>query len=246
MGQWDGGISIDDLVMECQDHLLQRRLDRMRVIGWTLLATGTFSVSLPYGANSPVAHTATYTTQTHSASDWNTPSTSTPLLDFRNVQLLGRGKGVSFGAGATAYMNRTTFNLLMANTNAADLAGSYTAQMASAVRSEGNINIILQSQGLPRIVIYDEGYLADPSGTFTLFIPNDKVIIVGQRPVGQRLGEFQVVRNASNANLAPGFYQKVVDSENTGNPVPRKIEVHDGGNYGPAIFFPSAIVIMSV
>src|SRR5947199_4711541 len=41
--QWGGfsaGINITDLVREAQDKLVQRRLERLERIGWTLLATG--------------------------------------------------------------------------------------------------------------------------------------------------------------------------------------------------------------
>jgi hypothetical protein len=231
-------VDVTDLQMECQDLLLSRRYDRMRQIGWLLLTAGTFSISLPNGG---VGHTATYTTQTHSASDWSVPSTSTPLLDFRNAQLLSRGKGVSFGAGAMAIMNRATFNLMIANTNAADLYGKRTSGLAN-VLSLDEANKVLAGEDLPQIVIYDEGY-EDEAGTFQLFIPVDKVVIVGKRASNEPVAEFQVTRNANNPNSEPGFYQKTVDDEDK---VPRRIEIHDGGNYGPAMMFPSAVVVMSV
>mgnify|MGYP003408513582 FL=1 len=43
-GAYSGNIDISDLVMEIQDQLLGRRLDRIEYIIWTLLSTGTFSV----------------------------------------------------------------------------------------------------------------------------------------------------------------------------------------------------------
>src|SRR5262245_52350418 len=41
-GTFGQPITVDDLVMREQDRLLGRRLDRIEVIGWTLLVTGTF------------------------------------------------------------------------------------------------------------------------------------------------------------------------------------------------------------
>jgi hypothetical protein len=53
-----------------------------------------------------------------------------------------------------------------------------------------------------------------------------------------------MTRNANNPDLAPGPYMRVID---TGEIViPRSIEVHDGHNGGPVIYFPSAVVVMSV
>jgi hypothetical protein len=44
-GTFTGTIDVSDLVLEKQNQLLQRRYDRIELTGWTLLATGTFSVS---------------------------------------------------------------------------------------------------------------------------------------------------------------------------------------------------------
>lgn len=241
-GSLNAPVSIDDLVMDAQDQLLERRYSRMRYVIWKLLVTGTFSVSLPHGAGSPVAHTSTYTIQTYSASDWSTVATATPLADFRGVQLLGRGRSVKFEAASMAIMNRVTANRLLSNTNANDLAGKRTDGLAN-ILSIPQANALLTGEGLPMIVIYDEGYI-DDNDTFQLFIPDDKVVVVGQRPAGQRVGEIQVTRNANNPGLEPDFYQKVVDKGE--DQVPRQIDVHDGGNWGPALYFPSAIVVMSV
>ncbi len=241
LGSFSGSVNVNDLVMECQDQLLSRRIERLRFIGWTLVVTGTFSVA---GPNGSVLHSGTFTLQTSSGSDWSTAATATPLADFRAVQLLSRGKSVNFGAQAKAYMNRTTFNYLIANTNTADLFGKRTSGLAT-VLSLNDINAVLAGEDLPMIVIYDEGYL-DDAGNFQLFIPNDKVVVIGQRPAGQRLGEYQMVRNANNPGEAPGAYQAVVDTAAVSGRPPRNIEVHDGHNGGPVLFFPSAIVVMSV
>jgi hypothetical protein len=239
-GSWNQPISLDDLVMEAQDHLLGRRLDRIEYIGWTLLATGTFSVSTPYG---PVVHTDSYTTQTFTAGvTWATQATATPLANLRAVQLLGRGRSANFGSGAKAYMNRTTYNTMIANTNGSDLAGRRTNGLAT-VLSPANLDLVLMQEGLPSVVVYDEGYI-DESGTFQLYIPNNKVIVIGQRPAGQTIGEYLMTFNANNPGGAPGPYMKVINrGEET---VPITVEVHDGHNGGPALYFPGSIVVMTV
>lgn len=242
-GTFGSGVSIDDLVMREQDRLLGRRLDRIEYIGWTLLVTGTFSVSGPDGQ---VLHTDTFALQTHSGSDWSTAATSTPLADFRAIQLLSRGHSVNFGPAARAIMNRVTFNRLVANTNAADLGGKKGVGLQS-IQAVGDINRVLTDEGLPTIEIFDGGYLND-AGTFVPFIADDKVVVVGQRTDGGRIGEYRMTRNANNPNLAPGAYMEVIDrgAEGAGKTIPRTIEVHDGHNGGPVIYFPSAIVIASV
>lgn len=238
-GTFNGSISIDDLVMRLQDQLLGRRLDRIEKIGWDLLTAGTFSVAGPDGLT---YQTDTFSLQTFSAGTaWSTAATSTPLADFRAVQLLSRGHSVNFGAGAKAYMNRVTFNNLIKNTNAADLGGKRTTGLAP-VNDINGLNVVLAGEDLPSIVIFDGGY-QDDSDTFQPFIANAKVVVVGNRTDGAAIGEYQMTRNANNPNAAPGAYMKVKDEPNQ---VPRLIEVHDGHNGGPALYFPSAIVIMSV
>jgi hypothetical protein len=239
-GSFNTPISVDDLVRERQDQLLLRRLDRIEYIGWTLLTTGTFSVATLHGS---VAHTDSYTLQTASAAVvWSTVATATPLADFRAVQLLGRGKGTQFNAQATAYMNRVTANSLLSNTNQSDLAGKRQQGLAQPL-SINDINTLFTGEGLPNIVVYDEGYLND-SSVFVPFIPNNKVVIVGRRPAGQPIMEYLMTRNANNPNLAPGPYMKVIDHGQ--DEVPRTIEVHDGHNGGPAIYFPGSVVILTV
>jgi hypothetical protein len=233
-------VNISDLVMQKQDQLLSRRIDRIRYIGWTLLSTGTFSVSNANG----VIHTDTYALQTYDASTWATVATATPLADMRAVQLLGRGKGVSFGVGAVAIMNRVTFNRMISNTNSADLAGRRTAGLSLAtVLSLADTNALLAGEDLPRVVIYDDGYLND-AGAFVPFIADNKVIVVGQRQAGQIIADYAMTRNANNPNLEPGAYMKVLDHGE--DRVPRMIEIHDGHNGGPRIYHPGSVVLMDV
>jgi Phage major capsid protein E len=244
-GTFGQPVSIDDLIMQAQDHLLGRRLDRIEQITWTLLTTGTFSVSGPDGQ---VLQTDTFTLQTASAAvAWATAATATPLADFRAVQLLSRGHSVRFDQSARAYMNRVTWNNFIKNTNAADFGGKKGMGLQS-LTSLGDANTILTGEGLPNIVVFDGGYLSEPSGTFVPFIADAKVVVVGQRTDGGRIGEYRMTRNANNPGLAPGAYMEVIDrgEPGPGKIIPRTIEVHDGHNGGPVIYFPSAIVILSV
>ena len=240
-GSFATAINIDDLVMVAQDKLLQRRYDRMEYIGWTLLSTGTFAVPAPNGS---VLHTDSYSQQTYaSAVPWATVATATPLADLRAVQLLSRGHSVDFGAGAIAYFTRVTANRLLSNNNSADLYGRRT-QGLGIINSLADANRLFAGDDLPTFQINDQGYI-DDTGVFRTFIPDGKVIIVGRRPNNAPVMDYAMTRNANNANLAPGPYMMVEDNAMLNRP-PREINVHDGHNGGPRMYFPSAIVAMSV
>jgi hypothetical protein len=231
-------IDVTDLVREAQDHLLQRRLDRIESIGWTLLASGTFSVA----QGNVVMQTDSYTMQTFAASvPWATIATATPLADIRAIQLKSRGYSVNFGAQATMYMNRTTFNAMLSNTNQADLGGRRGAGLQT-INGPAQLNELLALDDLPNIVVYDDGYI-DDTGTFQLFVPNNKVIVVGARRDGDPVGEYRMTRNANNQGMAPGPYMRVVDDPDR---IPRSIEIHDGHNGGPVLYHPAAIVVATV
>jgi hypothetical protein len=237
-GSFNAPIDLSDLVMMSQDKLLGRRLDRIEKTLWDLVIAGTFSVAGPTGAT--LAYGA-YTTQTYNASTWSTHTTAVPLADLQAVQLKARGYSVNFGAAARAYMNRSTLNDLLQNTNTADVYGRRTAGLGT-FNSQPQMNALFAGDDLPQIVVYDEGYL-DDSATFQLFIPNGTVVVIGQRPAGQSVGEYRMTRNANNPGMAPGPYMRVLDDPDD---IPRSIQVHDGHNGGPVIYFPSAIVVMDV
>jgi len=237
-GSFGAPVNITDLVMQRQEQLLTIRINRLAWLGWQLVTRGTYNVLSRNGAR----HTDTYTLQTYNASAWGTPSTATPLADFRGAQLLSRGHSVSFGAGATAWMNRATANKLLTNTNAADLGGKRTSGLAN-VLSISETNQVLNGEDLPTIRIWDGGYL-DDTGTFQLDIPADVVSIVGQRVNGAPLMDFAYTRNANNADSAPGPYAFVKDRR--GETVPPIVEVHDGFNGGLRVYHPTSIILMDV
>ena len=237
-GTWNEPVSIDDLVMKAQDQLLNRRIDRLRYNVWTLLTTGVLEV---FAANSSLIYRAAYTFQTHTAAvNWATAATATPLADLRAVQLKAAGYSLDFGRGAVGYMNRVTANRLLGVTNVSDIGGKRVASGATFNTLEDYNSIFLDSD-LPQLKIYDEGYYTDGK-VFTRFIPNDIVVVVGKRPPGQTVGEYQMVRNANNPDMAPGPYTRVFDRGD--DKVLRSIEVHDGHNGGLGFFYPTAVCIL--
>ena len=233
-----GNADLTKQVLRISDQLQARFVDRVRYIGWTA-CQGTLSV---LGQDGSIMHSDTYPVQTASASvSWATSATAVPIKDFRTWSLLSAGKGCSFGAGAKAYMNRVTANKLLNNANAADLFGKRTTG-SSTISSMAEVNKILLDADLPEIVVYDEGYIAT-GGSFARFIPDDKVIIIGKRNDGSRIGAYKMTRNANNEGAKPGQYVKVVVDEKA---VPIEAVVHNGHNGGPAIEFPGSIIFASV
>lgn len=238
-GTFGEPIDVSDLVLKSQEQLLHREVVRKKFLCWQLVANGYFVVLDDKGT---VVHTDAYTQRIYTATvGWGTPATATPLADFRAVQLYSRGYSVSFGSDATAWMNRTTYNQMLANTNATDLAGRRTNGLAT-VLSPSDLNTVLMAEGLPSVRVYDGTY-KDENGVNQLYIPNSKVIVVGRREDGAAIGDYAMTRNVNNPGAAPGGYDKVIDKVDE---VPRKIEVHRGHNGGPRIYFPSAVVVMNV
>jgi hypothetical protein len=244
-GMFSGNVDVSDLVTECQNQLMTRQMNRQRWIIWQLLINGAFTVTNALGA---IVHRDTYQTNTFASSVlWTTTATATPLNDFRQVQLLNRGHSVSFAANAKAYMNQTTLNALLNNNNTADLYGRRTSGLGTFNNLQ-QVNTLLMGDGLPEIVVYDEGYLSDgtdgnTAGSFQLYIPSGIVVVLGRRSNGARIGDIAVTRHAS-LNGQPGIVSKVIDYGD--RQIPRKIEVHRAWNSGPRLFYPSSIVIMSV
>ena len=248
-GQLGLPISIDDLVTERQTKLLTRQINRQRYIGWQLLSTGDYSIALPNGA---IGVQDSYAPQTFVSSvTWDTHATAVPLGDFRGVQIKHRGHSIRLGSDATAYMNRITFNHMIANTNSADLFGRRTTGLQT-IEGVKAYNELAMKDDLPQVEIYDEGWLGDglggsTAGAFSSFIPPGVVVVCGQRTNKATIGQFQLTYNAVRADRGSAPYVYVWDSavQGGGRP-PRLIEVHRGFNGGYSVLYPTSVVVMTV
>lgn len=248
-------IPVGDLVMKATNQIIGRRYDRMEYNVWQLLGTGTLTIPLP-GPNGVSAYTDTYPIQTQTAAiPFATTATATPILEFQKIQQKQLGHSVDFGAGATAYMNQVTANRILNNGNSADFGGRRD-QYGATLNALPQFNSYFAAQNLPKIVVVDDGYQPfpvsgveiNPSLQFQKFIPDGTIIVVGKRPGGANVGEWQQTINAMNPGNAPGPYGFVKDYANginTGKEVAPKIEIHGGVNGGPAILYPSAIVVLT-
>lgn len=251
-------IDVSDLVIEADNQLINRELDRIESTIWTLLTTGTFSIKLDGPNGTQVGFTDTFSIQTYTASvPWATGATATPIVNFQAVQQLGMAAGysVDLGAGATAYMNSVTSNRMLNNANASDLSGR-RVNGGNTSNSVSDFNRYLLAQNLPQIQVYDAGYqktgtfaTAPTAGAFTKFIPDGTVVVVGKRVSGAKVGEYVKTRNANNPGLAPGSYSYTIDRANAVNGekrTPANIERHRGHSGGCTLYLPSSIVVMSV
>lgn len=246
-------IDVSELVLNADQQLINREYDRMESSVWTLFTTGTLSIKLDGPNGTQVAYTDTYPIQTYSASiPWSTVATATPLSNIQSAQQLSVGYSVDFGPAAKMYLNRVTANRMLNNTNASDLGGR-RLNNGGTINSMADINTYFLGQGLPQIVVYDQGYRnkigTTGSTNFTKFIPDGKFVLVGARPGNARLAEYQVTRNLNNPNGAPGSYRYVKDYANGINAekrTPPNIEIHRGHSGGISLYYPSAVVVGSV
>lgn len=238
LGTFGEPASIDDLTMQIQDKLLQRRLDRIEWIGWTLLTTGQFVVSTGLGT---VAHQGAYALQSYTAAiPWSTVATATPLGNLRAMKLLGRAFSTVFNRTSTLYINQVTANNLISNTNAADLYGRRTSGLGT-FNNLLEINQLVMGDDLPTIEVYDEGYLND-SNTFVPFIADGKGVLVGKRPANAPVAKYIMTRNANNPTMAPGAYMYIKDYREEGDAP--SIGVYDTHNGGPIVEFPGSIILV--
>ncbi len=239
-GAFNTPASLDDLVMRRQDQLLVRRLNRIEWLSWQLALYGYFRVMDNKNA---VVHTSGYANRQYTApTPWSNTAAAAPLDDFRAIQLLGRGQSAEFGAGATAYVNRVTANRLLANTNDADL-GRKLASGLDLARSINSLNTVLSLEGLPSVEVYDDGY-HDEGGVWHQWIPDSKVLVVGRRANGAPIGNFRFTFNVNNLGGEPAPYTRVIDRSESS--IPAEVEVHDGFNGGPVIYYPGSLIVMNV
>lgn len=241
-GQLQGSVDITDLVSDKQDFLLQREIWRIEWVLWQMAITGRINVLSQRGQ--PVYNGAVQV-QTASANvPWATVATATPLADLRAVRLLGRGTSHDFGAGATGYLNQSTADKMIANTNANDIGGPSVVALQDQLSIE-TANKRFSREGLTKLVVYDGGYV-DDDGNHQLWIPDDIVVIFAGRPGTKRIGAYKQTINAGNPNMEPGGYSYVTDSADQGRPVPRRIWVGKGHNGGPCFEYPDAVVVLDV
>lgn len=233
---------LTEAIMDLQDRLMVRRLNRVEFNIWQSLIYGRYEALNSLGQ---VVHSATFNINFVSSTiPWSDADNSTPLGDMRCVKLLGRGTSADFGNCARYYMNEVTLNCLYRNRNPWDL-GKHGQSACCDPMSLDKINESLRAQGLGSVVVYEGGWL-DESDNFHTYIPDGKVVVIGCRPGNVDIGRYFLTRNAvdcaQRTGVGSGFWEFIFD--NCGERPPRTIELHDGHNGGPAILYPRAIAVL--
>jgi len=202
----------------------------------------------------------TFGVQTQNALvDWDEFATATIIKDFQVMALRGRGLGVSFKAGATAYMNQTTANWAVNNRNDNDLWGYRNRDSVNATYSISDVNKILVAQSCPTIEVHDEGYY-DSDGNFKLSLADGEVVVVGKRAAGETVGDVILTPSLHDAAMAAaggggaqhGFFS-IIEVNGQANPgvvtiaelgghKNPKVEITGGFYGGPRLLYPKSVI----
>lgn len=242
MGRFSGRMSVDDLIAQAQKQLMVRRLQLKSKMVSDFVTTGAYSVPDQTG----VAFTGDTWTPATSASSvaWSNLTASTPLADIQAAVQVSFGQSIDW-TNSELVLNQLKFNQLLLNRNAADFWGYRNPGGGTVGNSLGEINMVLNAAGLPKIRVFDGFYLADNGtrkGAATRLAPTATGVLFARRTSGARPGAFVMTWNI-NSGGRPAPYNKVFYRGEI--EVPESIEVHHGFNGGPIIRYPGTITLLT-
>lgn len=139
--------------------------------------------------------------------EWDDPANAVPLRDMAAASQLLIGTGSS-AEGAEAVTRTSTFNLLLANTNDADLRGLRSEVGGSVTYDLEAVNKLMTKRKQPTFRLYDEGW-NDELGLWQFFIHEGDVHIFGKRPRNQKVGAVAMtptLHRIKNGQPAPGMF----------------------------------------
>ena len=238
VGDWDTFDSQGELTDRAANYLERRYCDRIEKNAFDLCINGSYDGQDAQGRQKyfDIYAIGKYTPGTLFSDTAN----STPLAYFRTtIATAEKGVSVDFRSGEML-MNRATLNTILSNTKAGDL-GDRRFDVGQTLNSVDELNDILIANDLPKVRIYNEGYYPEPSGAFTRFIPDGKILILGKRTDGEPIGEYWLTRAAQNGGK-PGYWVDVVDMTTGVGSDPPKVLVKAGHNGGPKLFYPEAVI----
>lgn len=240
VGSWTEFDSEGKQTGRASEFLTQRYLDRVENNIFTFLLTGGFEAKniqgVPY--YQPVYDVDAVTPGTLFSDLAN--STPRRYLQDRIATLHQRGFSVRFDKGWMVMSSKTAITMLN-NTNANDIGGR-RFDMGQTTNSFKEMNQLFVANGIPEATIYDEGYFPE-TGSFSLHVPEGKILLIGVRQDGEPIGEYRQTRAAQNANSNPGEWYKVVDNrDREGAP---EVVAEAGHNGGPVPYYPEAVEIIN-
>lgn len=186
---------------------------------------------------------------------WDVLDDATPLRDLNAMKLLFRGTGAS-AQGAKLYVSQETANFLLENNNPDDLKGFQNSNFVRVGYSVEDVNKILTARGLPEIVVYEGGYIAE-NGDFKQFLETGDFVLVGKRPAGQSVGDWMStpsLHNHKNGMPAPGYFSIIevngqpseqvgaVSFDQLGSSKNPKVEITGGEYGGTRLIYPKSVI----
>lgn len=232
-------------VSRIQNRLTIRNLYRMEKLIWDTLRTGRYVAHNNLGQI--IFQQFFNIRQVSAAIPWTNLSQSTPLRFFRSLPEIFRDTSAVYnGSCTTYYMNQTTLNRMLENSNPLDLGRGSLSSCCNTVTLDW-INSQLVAQGLGQIQVYDNRWI-DDNGGIHLFIPDGRVIIKGCRPDAKVAGHYYLTKNLNDCLAmqgdSRGFWYFFHDS--CGQKITREITVGAGHNGGPILEYPEMIISAKV
>ena len=255
IGTINNVVSLDRLVARI---LAARKLKTWVRMEWAIWAM--FGGALAIDENG-VKVSETFPVQTFATTvPWATHETATPLKDITNACLKFRGTGAS-GQGGVIYVNQTDLNDLFQNKNEDDLWGFRGTNFVSQTYSLQQVNDIFAARGLPKIEVYDQGYIA-ANGTWTPFIPNGHPVLLGKRvQMGQVIANFAStpsMHRVQGGLWQPGYFSilevnggpnsgaATVSGEALGQAANPNLKLTGGIYGGPILWYPLSVISLDV
>ncbi len=251
LGTFGGVMNIDRAVTQVMKERMDKSYIRAEWLRWKAMSEGEITIN-----ENGVFVQETFPIQVYNPLVALTDHANATTLKDRNaIKLLFRRTGAS-AKGAVEYMNQTTFNHILENTNANDIRGFRAENFADVTFDITNVNKMLEKRGLPTIEIYDEGYV-DEADDYQNFIADGNSVIVGKRPAGQKIGAVGMtptLHRSKNGQPGPGFFSILevngqpnmglaqVTTDTLGGVANPNIK-HTGGFYGgPLFWYPRSII----
>lgn len=229
-------IDVSEEISRMQEALTDREQSLIEACRWALMGNGIVNV---LNKNGDLVEVARYEVTTFTPSvSWGTSATATPLNDFRSIRDNYAGFGHNFGYGAVAIGNPVTLNKIWRNTNNNDIAGKRTQGLGS-VLSITEWNQLMAQEDLPTLISYGKGYLSSLTA-FTRFIPDNKVIVIGQNDnQGTKCGNYVSTRVGAALGATGIYAESGLAAE-----APRLPWTARGHNGAPRIDYTRQIVVL--